>query len=129
MKSIVRALALALLLAPAATVAAPPESGTYELRTMSAAAEQVVCVVKIDVKDGGASAELVAAPPVPQNLPDDLQDYYKLEVKGAAFDGNTLRVTVKQFATDQTFEGTPAADGKSVVGSFGSDSAVQRARL
>jgi hypothetical protein len=127
MRQFVRLLALAVLVAPATAAAAPLKSGTYELRTIAPAAESVICVVKIDVKnDGGVTGELVAEPPPPANFPDP--DMFKITLKGVAFDGKNLRMTVRNFGNDQTFEGAPAADG-TVVGSFGLDANMSRARL
>jgi hypothetical protein len=127
MRQFIRLLAVAGLFAPAAAAAATPKSGTYELRTIAPTAESVICIVKIDVSnDGGVTGDLVAAPPLPENLPDP--DQFKLTLKGVAFDGRNLRVTIRDFGTDRTFEGAPAADG-TVVGSYGLDGNMARARL
>src|SRR5438132_207395 len=97
MRSLVRFLALAVFLAPAIAFAAPPKSGTWELAySPSAASEQVLCLFKIEAKEGGAlAAELVAGSP---NMPG-------LEVMGATQQGDILRVQIKLSGNDYSFEG------------------------
>jgi hypothetical protein len=121
MRSLVRFLTLAALLGPAVASAAPPKSGTWELAySPAASAEQVLCLLKIDVKDGGAvTGEMVAGSPAMREL----------EVTGVTFEGETLRVQLKLNGMDYSFEGkVNQPDGK-VLGSFGDDKRLWIARM
>lgn len=121
MKSLVRCLALAVALAPAVGLAAPPKSGTWELAYSPApTAEQVLCLVKLDVKDGGAvTGEMVAASPAMREL----------EVTGVSYATDLLRVQIKLNGTDYSFEGkVNQPDGK-INGSFGDDKRLWIARM
>jgi hypothetical protein len=121
MRCLVRSLALALLLAPAVAIAAPPKSGTWELAySPNFAVEQALCLVKFDAKDsGGLNAQLVAASPA----------YRGLEVAGATQDGDIVRVQIKLSGMDYSFEGKVSQPDAKVLGSFGDDKRLWMARI
>src|SRR5579871_1807425 len=92
-----------------AQAATAPRAGNYELVYISENGDLTYCVVRLAPSDGGVKGELVYANP---RTIDGL--------KGAALDGDVLRVTVRRGDGDKVFEGQVARPGAdTVLGSFG----------
>jgi hypothetical protein len=110
MKRMLSALALGLLLAPAAALAAtPPKAGTYEVGYVTPTAGPIACLVKITPKDDGVEGEIVATVPALRGL----------ELKSVTLDGDVLKVVLKRAAGDMTFEGrVPKAGADTILGTF-----------
>jgi hypothetical protein len=115
------ALALGLLLAPAAPAATPPKAGTYEMVMVPllgpspiggpAATDIITCLIKITPKDDGVGGELVSAAPIPPMR--------GLELKSIALDDDRFKVVLKGPSGDITFEGrVPQAGADTILGTF-----------
>ena len=113
------ALGLALALAPAA-LSAPPASGTYELAVGYLGTGYPVCLLKLDVRAGAMSGEVVAAPSGIGNL----------TVEHVALDGDLLRFELKGGRIGpQAFEGRVGKDGVPILGSLETRGRAGPARL
>jgi hypothetical protein len=101
------ALGLALLLAPAAP-AAPPKSGTYELAYRISGTESPVCLLKLEVRDGMVSGEVVATAAASGEM----------TLGHVTLDGDLLRFELTDRAGVQSFEGRLGKEGAPVLGSL-----------
>jgi hypothetical protein len=126
-----RALTAALVLAAGVALAARPDDkallpdGNYLLSTVSGTGDRVLCLLKVETKDGKPTASVVATP-------------LKGEVTVTEFKtaGKDVTVTVqlkqsfsgREFTSQQTFTGT-VGDPKTVLGTTGSERSPQRAKL
>jgi hypothetical protein len=121
MRLTLSALALGLLLAPAAAPAAtPPKAGTYEFTMLNPVGGTIYGLVKITPKDDGVEGEVVAGHPALRGL----------ELKTAALDGETLRIVLNVQGTDLAFEGrVPQAGADTVLGTLEINGRLSPARL
>jgi len=121
MRLALSALALGLLLPPAAPAATPPKAGTYEMVMVSligpspiggpAATDIVTCLIKVTPKDDGVDGELVAAAPIPPMR--------GLELKSVALEQDRFKVVLKGPTGDIIFEGrVPQAGADTILGTF-----------
>lgn len=127
LRPVLFAFAVVALVAPA-PAAAPDLAGNWMLSTVTPTGESVVCIIKVETKDGKPFASVLFAP---ENV----------EVSVANFRANdsTVAVTVKQTrifqgrpsTTDLAFIGVPGKDPKMILGSTSTvnDRARTRAKL
>src|SRR5262245_9636202 len=111
------AAAVVALVAPV-RAADPDLSGNWLLSySPRAGSDQNVAIVKVEMKDGKPAASVVAVPGkgTPAAAPT------------LTVDGKTVKLTLT--AGGPWFEGTIGADGKVVLGNFGTDQLVYRATL
>lgn len=119
------AAALVALLAPA-QAADPVTPGNWMLSTVAPTGESVVCILKIETKDGKSVARVLFSPPDVETTVSDFRAT-----------GSSVAATVKQvrvvkgrsLTTEFAFVGMSGQDPKVIFGSTGSSTARTRAKL
>src|SRR5207302_380970 len=101
---------------PAARADDPAAKQNWLLTYQQAPAfEQVMCILALDNVDGNPGATVVASPP-------------RAEMSVKKFKHAGKEVTI-ELSNGTTFVGTSAGPGKPMLGSFGNESIVMRAKL
>ena len=127
-----RSLAAALALTAGVALAARPDDkapladGNYLLSTVSGSGERVLCILKVETRDGKPTATVVASPPGTETTVKE----FKTAGKGVSVAVRQERTAGgRKLSSEQTFTGTAGGDPKAVLGSVGDDRFPQRAKL
>jgi hypothetical protein len=130
LRPVLFAVAVVAIVAHSPAPAAPDLAGNWVFSTVAPGGESVVCILKVEAKDGKPSATVAFAP---ENVEVTVKDFRATE-SGVSFTAKQVRTlkTTKgdqKLTTELAFVGVPGKDPKVILGSTGNDRARTRAKL